>query len=138
MTFTTASLPDTAAPITSAVEPSLIMISGATVTWTTNEPATSKVEYGLDTDYGSATAESASLVTDHSVTLTELKAGKTYHYRVVSKDSAGNQAASADYTFKTDSTSGGMPAGASVLIGLVVVGAVAGGAFLFSRGKKTA
>lgn len=73
------------------------------VGWTTNEPATSQVEYGLTVGYGSVTAADTNLVTNHSVSLTSLAAGATYHYRVKSKDAAGNLAISGDFTFKTQS-----------------------------------
>ena len=43
--------------------------------------STSWVDYGFDTAYGQ-TSGNYSLVTDHSVTLTGLADGKTYHYSV--------------------------------------------------------
>lgn len=72
----------------------------ATITWTTNEPADSRVEYGSDTNYGS-TVSDTNLVTSHSITLTGLSPDTTYHYRVSSRDAAGNSASSGDYTFTT-------------------------------------
>jgi hypothetical protein len=45
-------------------------------------------------------------VTNHSVTLSGLTANTTYHYRVRSKDAAGNQAASGDLTFTTAASGG--------------------------------
>ena len=59
-----------------------------TVTWTTDEPSDSRLEYGLTTAYGS-TASSAELVTAHSLTVTGLAAGTTYHFRVGSTDACG-------------------------------------------------
>lgn len=60
----------------------------ATVTWTTDEPSTSRVDYGTTTSLGtSATGASG---TTHSVTLTGLTPGTQYHYRVSSSDPAGN------------------------------------------------
>ncbi len=44
---------DEIAPVISAVATSAVGISTASVTWTTNEPATSRVEYGTTTAYGS-------------------------------------------------------------------------------------
>jgi len=43
------------------------------------------------------------MVTSHSVTLSGLTAGSAYHFRVHSKDSAGNSAQSGDVTFTTAS-----------------------------------
>jgi hypothetical protein len=47
------------------------------------------------------------MVTSHSVSLSGLAASATYHYRVRSKDAAGNLASSGDQTFTTTAGSGG-------------------------------
>jgi phosphodiesterase/alkaline phosphatase D-like protein len=109
---------DTTAPTITLVNASGKTKSGATITWTTNEAATTQVKYGLTAEYDSSSTEVTSLVTSHSVDLTGLKAGKTYHYQVISKDAANNQAVSEDATFKTTASSGGMPVWAWVIIGL--------------------
>jgi len=94
------------------------------------------VEYGLTNEYGQTTAEDTSLVTSHSVELKGLEAGKTYHYRVVSRDAASNETISPDMTLETKTSSGGMPVWAWVLIGLAAVGVVGGGAgLLLTRGR---
>jgi len=54
----------------------------------------------LTSSYG-ATVSSTSMVTAHSITLSGLAAGNTYHYRVKSRDAAGNLATSGDFTFTT-------------------------------------
>lgn len=70
------------------------------VTWKTDVPSTSKVEYGLTESYGSATPTDPALVTEHSVTLTGLTPWTDYHYRAVS--TAGDQTRySLDFTFRT-------------------------------------
>jgi hypothetical protein len=74
---------------------------GATVTWTTDEPADSQVEYGTTTAYGSLTVLDPNLITAHSQVLSPLKASTLYHYRVKSRDAAGNLAVSGDFTFTT-------------------------------------
>ena len=66
--------------------------SGVTITWTTNELATSQVEYGPDSNYGMTTPLDGYMVTSHSVVLGGLSPKTTYHYRVKSKDVAGNEA----------------------------------------------
>src|SRR5207247_8053370 len=66
-----------------------------------DELADSQVEYGLSTGYGSASVLDASRVTAHTVTLNGLTAGTLYHYRVKSKDAAGNLAVSPDAVFTT-------------------------------------
>ncbi len=92
---------DTTAPTISSIAASSITSSGATITWTTNESSDSQVEYGLTTSYGSQTTLNTSIVTSHSQTLSGLSANTLYHYRVKSKDVAGNLATSGDYTFTT-------------------------------------
>src|SRR5439155_18799928 len=92
---------DLTRPVLSAVTVSSIGPDTATIAWTTDEPADSQVEYGLTTAYGSASALDTSRVTAHAVTLNGLTAGTLYHYRVKSKDAAGNLAVSADAVFTT-------------------------------------
>jgi 5-hydroxyisourate hydrolase-like protein (transthyretin family) len=92
---------DITPPGISAVTASGMTQTGATITWTTSEAATSQVEYGPTDQYGSATTLDATLATGHSVSLTGLTAGTTYHFRVKSKDASNNEAVSADYTFAT-------------------------------------
>ena len=136
VTFTTARLGDSAAPVISSVRSDNITVSGARITWTTNEPATSQVEYGLTKEYGSLTTEDANLVTSHSVDLADLEAGKTYHYRAISKDAANNQAVSADATFNRTARRGaGVPNWAWVPIAFAAVGVVGAGAFFIIRGR---
>jgi len=101
VTFTTSSEADTTPPAISGVDASNISESGATISWTTDEPATSQVEYGTTTAYGSASALDEALVTSHSAALTGLESGTTHHLRVKSEDATGNKAVSGDYTFVT-------------------------------------
>ena len=75
--------------------------SSAIVTWTTDEPATSQVEFGSTTSYGSSTALDSQLVTAHRVVVNGLTPESPYHYRVRSRDHAGNERLSADATVTT-------------------------------------
>lgn len=93
--------PDVTAPIISNIQVINITETEATITWDTNEPSTSVVDYGLTAGYGSQQS-SGSLVTSHSVNLTGLTQGTTYHYKVTSVDAATNSASSTDATFDTD------------------------------------
>lgn len=90
---------DTTPPTISAVQATPAATT-ATVTWTTDELSDSRVDYGLDTGYGSPVSNST-LVTGHSIALNGLSPATTYHYRVSSRDAAGNSASSGDYTFTT-------------------------------------
>lgn len=78
------------------------------ITWTTDEQASSKVDYGLSNSYGSSTAETdtSPRVTSHSVSLSSLVSCTTYHYRVRSKDTALNETVSSDGTFTTTGCAG--------------------------------
>ncbi|HEV8638763.1 MAG TPA: DUF4082 domain-containing protein [Chloroflexota bacterium] len=87
-------------PVITGVEATAITSTGATISWNTDQPADSQVEYGPATVYG-ATTVSAAPVTSHSLALSGLTPGTLYHYRVKSKDAAGNPATSADLTFTT-------------------------------------
>jgi hypothetical protein len=92
---------DTAPPVISSVAASGVSSSGATVTWTTGEPADSQVEYGTTTAYGSLTSLDTGLMTAHTRTLAGLAADTLYHYRVRSRDAAGNLAMSGDFSLTT-------------------------------------
>jgi hypothetical protein len=100
-TRTPTTAPDTAAPAISGVGESDLTSTGATISWTTDEPSDTQVEYGRTPAYGSSTTLATERVTAHSQDLTGLSANTVYHYRVKSRDPAGNLAVSADFTFKT-------------------------------------
>src|SRR5437762_2004952 len=100
ITFTTLAPPDTTPPTFSAVAASSTEVS-ATITWTTNKPATSQLEYGLLISYGSQTPVDTALVTSHSLTISGLTAGTVYNYRLKSADVSGNLGISANFTFST-------------------------------------
>jgi hypothetical protein len=96
---------DTAPPVISGVGISNITETSATLTWMTDEPATSQVEYGKAIGYGSTTPLADNLVSSHSISLTGLETNTTYHFRVKSKDEASNETRSGDYTFVTSAPS---------------------------------
>ena len=92
---------DTVPPLIADIQATNITSSGATITWDTDEDSNSQVEYGLDTNYGNSTALDANLVTSHSTVLTGLSQSTTYHFRVKSADTSGNESTSGDNTFTT-------------------------------------
>ncbi len=98
-TFTTGS--GGTPPVISGVTATNLSTTGATVSWITDKPADSQVDYGTTTSYGSSTPLDPTLVTSHSQGLSGLTPGTLYHYQVKSKDGAGNQATSPDFTFTT-------------------------------------
>jgi hypothetical protein len=87
-------------PVISGVFTSAISSNSAGINWATDKPATSYVQYGLSA-YSATTSQDPTLVTLHSVTLSNLTASTLYHYRTASQDSDGNIAYSPDYTFTT-------------------------------------
>ena len=92
-TIGTAATADTSAPVISAVTTSSVSLTGATISWTTNEPASSIVEYGLTTSsYTSLAGSNSESVTSHSVNLTGLNGNTIYYFRVRSADLSGNSA----------------------------------------------
>jgi hypothetical protein len=108
-TFTTTAVADTTPPTISSPTASGITSTGALIIWTTNEDSDTQVDYGTTTSYGSTTALDGSMVTSHAQALTGLTAKTLYHYRVKSKDAAGNLAISSDNTFTTSADSGAVP-----------------------------
>lgn len=104
MTFTTLAVPDTTAPVISAVVVSGVGSTTANVSWTTNELATSKVYFATTTPINLSTAmtqSSSTLVTAHSLTLNSLMASTTYQYVVESADASSNTATTSAATFTT-------------------------------------
>jgi hypothetical protein len=94
-------VPDTTPPTITAIQSTNLTSAGATITWTTNESSDTQVEYGTTTSYGTSTTLATAMVTSHSQGLSGLTASTLYHFRVKSRDAAGNLATSADNTFTT-------------------------------------
>jgi len=91
----------------SDVSVSNIGYHSATITWKTNGAATSQVYYDTVsheniTAYTYNTTEYSELVPEHSISLTGLSSGTTYHFRVRSV-ADGIEAISSDYVFSTRS-----------------------------------
>ncbi len=76
--------------------------NGADISWTTDEPATSKVEYGETNQYELGTVEDSVLKTQHMLEIKGLQPDQVYHYKITSVDQKGNSRSTSDATFKTD------------------------------------
>lgn len=86
--------PDTTPPAITSVSGTAPTTTTATITWKTDEPSTSRVDYGTSPGSLTASASDDTRVTDHSMTLTGLTEGTSYSFRVTSADAAGNSATS--------------------------------------------
>ncbi|OHA18026.1 MAG: hypothetical protein A2743_03185 [Candidatus Taylorbacteria bacterium RIFCSPHIGHO2_01_FULL_43_47] len=114
---------DSQAPTISSTATALVGETGATITWTTDEPSTSQVEWGTSTDLGTYTEESTTYSTVHSVVITGLTSTTKYYYRVLSEDKSGNSASDDDSGEKYDFTT----LTPSVVTNTVYVGGGGGG-----------
>ena len=103
----TKTIADSAPPVVTALSASGITSTGATITWTTSEAATSLVEYGTTSAYGSSSSADSTLVISHSQSLPGLTPGTTYHFRVHSADATGNVSRSVDQTLTTPTSTNG-------------------------------
>ncbi len=103
ITFTTLTPPppDTTPPVITAFAASGVTTTGATFTWTTDEPATTQVDLGTTVAYGSTSPLVSTLTTSHAVTLTNLVASTAYHVRARSTDASGNLGTSSDLVVTT-------------------------------------
>ena len=91
---------DTTGPVISQPTVSVTSTS-VTIRWTTNEPGDTQVEYGQRTTYGRVTTLDGSLVTSHFQVITGLTRHTSYHFRIRSRDAAGNLTLSSDFRFRT-------------------------------------
>jgi hypothetical protein len=116
--FTTKKAPDTRPPAILS-GPSALDVSEkrAVVEWTTDEPATTILDYGTTTGYGQH-REFGELVQVHRVALENLDPGTVYHFKVgstdlarhtVSTDPWGGKLYSVDHIFATQGRQDGDP-----------------------------
>lgn len=99
---------DTTPPSISAISISSSANTATTIDWTTNEHASTQIEYGLTNSYGLLTteADTPNRVESHSATIGSLVACSQYHYRARSKDYLLAETVSADNTFITAGCTG--------------------------------
>ncbi|MFY9458089.1 MAG: fibronectin type III domain-containing protein [Candidatus Spechtbacterales bacterium] len=92
---------DVVAPFVSDV--TLIDRTGnsAIISWSTNELAVGRIEYGISAVYGELTSFTDDFAREIRQTIKNLKPGTLYRYRVAAKDKAGNQSFSGEKSFST-------------------------------------
>ena len=88
-----------AAPVISNVLVTATTPTSGTITWTTDIPSTSMLQYGTTSAIPYQTNVNYTLTTTHSMTLPLLTAGPLYYVAAVSGDNAGNNTQSATITF---------------------------------------
>ncbi len=105
--FTTS---DTTAPIISNIQ-AVSTDTNITITWDTNETASTKLLYAPDNSYSANTSETdtSSRVLSHSVTLSDLASCTVYYYRPVSTDGFANTRTGSGTTVMTTGCSGSTP-----------------------------
>jgi len=115
---------DVTPPVISNIQAAYISVDSAVITWITDEPSNSKIEYGLSTSYGS-TIFDTTMVTNHSLSMSNLTSDTVYHYRVTSVDSEGSPAISADCSFLTAGMYSYFPSSVVIIDDSITSGTVA-------------
>ncbi|MBI5183041.1 MAG: fibronectin type III domain-containing protein [Nitrospinae bacterium] len=92
---------DVTPPVISDVAVLDITDTTAIVTWDTDEPSDSVVEFGITSGEYTDSISDTTLVTSHSIELTDLTPDTTYYFIVKSADSSGNPIESQEHGFKT-------------------------------------
>lgn len=72
-----------------------------TVTWDTDEPSTTRVDWGFNTGYGSGPLIENTAITRHSAVIEPVICGSTYDFKASSNDAAGNTGESPNMQFTT-------------------------------------
>jgi thiol-disulfide isomerase/thioredoxin len=83
---------DATPPVISEIKADCNSDISATITWLTDEPATSQVDYGKTRDLGLNSVPNEELTTSHKVRMTGLEPGTTYYFIVKSADECGSEA----------------------------------------------
>jgi peptidoglycan hydrolase-like protein with peptidoglycan-binding domain len=102
---------DTTAPDITSVLAISVLPTEENIAWTTNELATSHLEYGTTQSYGSTITLSATAGLAHLAVLTGLTLSTRYYYCIHSTDLASNTANSCGHEFTTEAQSGGSGSG---------------------------
>jgi hypothetical protein len=96
-------------PVISNVQATSVTQTSAAISWSTDIPSSSQVNYGTSSNYTSSTTVDTTLVTSHLTTLSGLSADTIYHFDVVSTGSVNNTSTSSDGTFTTLATNITLP-----------------------------
>lgn len=94
----------TGTPVISSLIATSTTSTSENISWTTNQPTTSKIDYGTNIFYGASTSD-MTLSTSHLVTLFGLSLGTEYHFFISSTNASGTSATTSDQVFVTSGTS---------------------------------
>jgi len=112
-TFTTPNVSDEAPPDISDISVSAISDERARITYNTDELGDTYIEYGKSEAEVLSPAgparELEQIVTDHTITLTNLDPNTLYYFRVGSNDNSGNESVSSISSFRTAMESDSVP-----------------------------
>ena len=100
-TFRTPAVHDSTAPVITSVTVSPLGRTAVSISWKTDEPSDSQIEYGSKGHYLHSTLLNPALSGSHTQLLHDLTYGKMFHFRVKSRDAAANLAVSDDLRFTT-------------------------------------
>lgn len=93
---------DTASPIISSLVANTNSPLSAAISFSTDENATSSIQYGPTNTYGTTSSISGTPVQSHAITLTGLTQCEVYHYALTVTDAAGNIYISPDASFQAN------------------------------------
>lgn len=80
-----------------------ISTNTASITFNTDEPAKTILNWGTDLTYGNIASQTQDFLTEHSFKLDNLSVETTYHFQIEAEDRLGNIASSSDNEFVTSS-----------------------------------
>lgn len=92
---------DTTPPTISGVAEASLAINDATIIWTTDELATSRLKYGLSTSYDQEVTLGASAALVHTGLILGLSSNTKYYYCIYATDLSGNTSQSCGHSFTT-------------------------------------
>lgn len=83
---------DSTPPVISRIKGDGSSDISVTISWLTDKPSSSQVDYGQTKDYGLTAVSNQELTTNHRVYVTGLEPNTTYYFLVKSTDQCGNEA----------------------------------------------
>jgi len=105
--FTTSAVQTVQPPVVSSVNVTNLTSNTATISWSTDQNASTQVLYGTSSSYGSNSPLDNTMLTSHTVNLAGLTAGTVYHFEAQSVNVGNAMGTSGGLTFTTATVSSG-------------------------------